>query len=254
MARTDDHSCGITESVGATALGNAAARASESESACALFTDPYAQMFIDAATARGWSAPLNEATVYAACRTRFFDDFFIAAGAAGIEQAVILAAGLDVRAWRLPSVSGSTVYEIDQHKVLEFKAETLRTCDAKPATKCVAVPVDLPQHSPKELRDAGFQPTEPTAWSAEGQLLNLPDDAQDLMFERIQELTATDSRIAVEAFLEERADVALWLGEHGWDVTATEAGELMARYHRDAPGDIEDVTPPSIFVDGHYTC
>ena len=139
------------------------------------------------------------------------------------------------------------------------------------------------------LRDTGFDPTEPTAWSAEGLLLYLPADAQDLLFERIQELSAPGSRIAVETFNaeffdperlrqrrdrmkqmreavaraghemadpeelwfpEKRADVADWLTEHSWQVTATEARELMARYHREAPDDIEESTPPSIFVDG----
>ena len=308
MARTDDDSWDITESVGATALGIAQARASESECECPLFTDPYARLFIDAATARGWSSPLNDETIaelqkadpeltermqamfgYAACRTKYFDEFFIAAGAAGIEQVVILAAGLDARAWRLPWVSDTVVYEIDQPKVLEFKSETLRANDAKPAIKYVAVPIDLRQDWPKALREAGFQPAEPTAWSAEGLLLYLPADAQDRLFERIQELSARGSRIAVETFNseffdpqrldqrrarmqrmreaaaraghemadpeelwfpEERADVADWLGEHGWQVTATEARELMTRYHREEADDIEEATPPSIFVDG----
>jgi methyltransferase (TIGR00027 family) len=308
MARTDDDSWDITESVGATALGIAQARASESECERPLFTDPYARLFIDAATARGWSSPLNDETIaelqkadpqltermqamfgYAACRTKYFDEFFIAAGAAGIEQVVILAAGLDARAWRLPWVSDTVVYEIDQPKVLEFKSETLRANDAKPAIKYVAVPIDLRQDWPKALREAGFQPAEPTAWSAEGLLLYLPADAQDRLFERIQELSAQGSRIAVETFNseffdperldqrrarmqrmreaaaraghemadpeelwfpEERADVAEWLGEHGWQVTATEARELMTRYHREEADDIEEATPPSIFVDG----
>ncbi len=51
-------------------------------------------------------------------------------------------------------------------------------------------------------------------------------------------------------FPERRTDVADWLSEHGWQVTATEARELMARYQREAPDDIEESTPPSIFVDG----
>ena len=225
MARTDDDSWDITESVGATALGIAQARASESERECPLFTDPYARLFIDAATALGWSSPLNDETVaelqksdpqltermqamfgYAACRTKYFDEFFIGAGAAGIEQVVILAAGLDARAWRLPWVSGTVVYEIDQPKVLEFKSETLRANDAKPATKYVAVAIDLRQDWPKALRDAGFRPAEPTAWSAEGLLLYLPADAQDRLFERIQELSAGGSRIAVETFNSEFFD------------------------------------------------
>ena len=276
---------------------------------CPLFTDPYARLFIDAATARGWSSPLNDETVaelqkadpqltermqamfgYAACRTKYFDEFFIAAGAAGIEQVVILAAGLDARAWRLPWVSGTVVYEIDQPKVLEFKSETLRANDAKPATKYVAVPIDLRQDWPKALRDAGFEPAEPTAWAAEGLLLVFARRrAGSVCSSASKSCRARGSRIAVETFNseffdperldqrrarmqqmreaaaraghemadpeelwfpEERADVADWLGEHGWQVTATEARELMTRYHRDAPDDIEEATPPSIFVDG----
>ena len=119
---------------------------------------------------------------------------------------MILAAGLDARAWRLPWVSDTVVYEIDQPKVLEFKSETLRANDAKPATKYVAVPIDLRQDWPKALREAGFEPAEPTAWSAEGLLLYLPADAQDRLFERIQELCARGSRIAVETFSSEFFD------------------------------------------------
>ena len=144
---------------------------------------------------------IRSISAYAASRTKWFDEFFIAAGASGIEQAVILAAGLDARAWRLPWVDGSVVYEIDQPKVLEFKTQTLAGHDVRPAVaRYVAVPVDLRQDWPKALRDAGFDPSEPTAWAAEGLLPYLPADAQDLLFERIHLHSARDSRIAVESF------------------------------------------------------
>src|ERR1044071_8745750 len=100
MARTGDDSWDVTESVGATALGVAMARAAESDCGCPLFIDPYAQLFVDAATARGWDSSdvgkhLPLVQNYAAARTKWFDEYFIAAGANGIDQAVILAAGLD---------------------------------------------------------------------------------------------------------------------------------------------------------------
>ena len=60
-----------------------------------------------------------------AVRTRFFDDFFLDAANRGIRQAVILASGLDARAYRLPWPAGTTVYEIDQPQVIEFKTATL---------------------------------------------------------------------------------------------------------------------------------
>src|SRR5215475_14848696 len=207
MARTDDDSWDITEGVGQTALGVAMARAGEATGELPLFSDPYAQLFLDAATERGWRRPsphmierFRSIGGYAASRTKWFDEFFIAAGANGIEQAVILAAGLDARAWRLPWVDGSTVYEIDQPKVLAFKAETLRAHDAAPAARYVPVPVDLRQDWTKALVEARFDPAGPTAWAAEGLLPYLPADAQDLLFERIAELSATSSRIGVESF------------------------------------------------------
>jgi methyltransferase (TIGR00027 family) len=231
---------------------------------------------------------------YAASRTKWYDEFFITAGASGIEQAVILAAGLDARAWRLPWVDGSVVYEIDQPKVLEFKTRTLGELDARPAvSRYVAVPVDLRQDWPKALRDAGFDPSSPTAWAAEGLLPYLPADAQDLLFERIHLHSARDSRIAVESFgagffdreylasrreqlrrfreeagedadadvpdvadlwyIEDRTDVAAWLTEHCWDVTSVAAAELMTRYGRSKPGEGDEASPRTVFVEGHLT-
>jgi methyltransferase (TIGR00027 family) len=310
MARTDDDTWDITESVGATALGVAAARAAESNSEHPLFDDPYAQMFIDAATERGWKSPFGATGLsempnasaelveqvqrrstgiqaYAISRTKFFDDFFIAAGAAGISQVVILAAGLDARAWRLPWIADTVVYEIDQPKVLGFKADILSAHNAVSSARDVAVPVDLRHDWPKALREAGFDATLPTAWLAEGLLPYLPATAQDLMFEQVNRLSAPDSRIAVEAFgndyfdedyqkrrrariqemraaadatgheiadvgelfyTEPRADVADWLSEHGWHVGTTDAAVLMDRYHRALPDDMEAIR--NTFVEG----
>jgi methyltransferase (TIGR00027 family) len=300
-ARTDDDSWDITEGVGQTALGVAMARAGEATSELPLFSDPYAQLFLDAATERGWRQPppymverIRSISGYAASRTKWFDEYFIAAGANGIEQAVILAAGLDARAWRLPWVDGSTVYEIDQPKVLAFKAETLRAHDAASAARYVPVPVDLRQDWPKALVEARFEPTEPTAWAAEGLLPYLPADAQDLLFERIAELSASGSRIGVESFstgffdrdylasrreqmrrlreeagedpdqnvpdtpdlwyIEDRTDVADWLTEHNWGVSAVESIDLMTRYGRWTPGQDDATAPRSVFIEGRLVC
>jgi Leucine carboxyl methyltransferase len=180
MARTDDDSWDITESVGATALGVAAGRAAETNSAHPLISDPYAQLFLDAAGDGIWSVYLREdlpaelAEVdprfkermdammgYTASRTLFFDEFFVAAAADGIRQAVILAAGLDARAWRLSWPTGSVVYEIDQPKVLAFKISTLEAHGVAPIATHVGVPIDLRDDWPAALRDAGFDPDAP---------------------------------------------------------------------------------------------
>jgi methyltransferase (TIGR00027 family) len=283
MARTDGDSWDITESVGATALGVAMARAAESDCDCPLFTDRYAQLFVDAATARGWDSsdverhlPLVQG--YAAARTKWFDEYFIAAGANGIDQAVILAAGLDARAWPLPWVSSSVVYEIDQPQVLAFKAETLGARNARPAVRYRPVPIDLRADWPTALQEAGFDPSTPTAWSAEGLLPYLPAAGQNILFERILELSANGSRIAAEVlkpsafdpdylergreflgddgldipgllFGEERADLRQWLIGRDWAVTVIEALDLMRRYNRTPADDLKDLAPRSVFIE-----
>lgn len=218
VARTDNDSWEITESVGATALGVAAARAAETRSENPLISDPFAQVFLDAAGDGVWNwhaapqlpselveaeptLPLQMQSMvgYMASRTAFFDEFFLDATRAGIRQAVILAAGLDARAWRLRWPAGTTVYELDQPRVLEFKASTLAEHGAEPACNRIAVAVDLRQDWPTALRQAGFDPSVPSVWSAEGLMPYLPAAAQDLLFERIQALTAPGSRVAVEA-------------------------------------------------------
>ncbi len=221
MARTDNDSWEITESVGATALGVAAARAAETESENPLISDPFARVFLDAVGDGVWnwhSAPQLPAELveiepglplqmqamvgYMASRTAFFDEFFLDATrdtGAGIRQAVILAAGLDARSWRLAWPDGTTVYELDQPRVLEFKSSTLADHGAEPACNRVAVPVDLRQDWPTALQQAGFDPSAPSVWSVEGLMPYLPAVAQELLFERVQGLTVTGSRVAVEA-------------------------------------------------------
>jgi methyltransferase (TIGR00027 family) len=218
MTRTDDDSWEITESVGATALGVASSRAAETRSENPLISDPFAQVFLDAVGDGVWNwhstaqlpAELLEAEPdlplqmqsmvdYMASRTAFFDQFFLAATRAGIRQVVILAAGLDSRSWRLPWPEGTTVYELDQPRVLDFKASTLAEHGAEPACNRVAVSVDLRHDWPTALREAGFDPGAPSAWSAEGLMPYLPATAQELLFDRIQGLTAAGSRVAVEA-------------------------------------------------------
>jgi len=217
-ARTDNDSWEITESVGATALGVAASRAVETESENPLIRDPFARVFLRAAGDGVWnwhSAPdvpaeLLEAEPdlvrqrramvdYMASRTAFFDAFFLGATAAGIRQAVILAAGLDARSWRLPWPDGTTVYELDQPRVLEFKSSTLAEHGAQPACRRVAVPVDLRQDWPAALRQAGFDAGQPSVWSAEGLMPYLPAAAQELLFDRVQALAVAGSRVGVEA-------------------------------------------------------
>jgi methyltransferase (TIGR00027 family) len=193
-------------------------------------------------------------------RTRWFDKLFTDAAAAGIRQAVILAAGLDARAYRLPWPDGTTVYELDQPAVIDFKTKTLAGLGAKPKADRRAVAIDLRDDWPKALLDKGFDPTQPTAWIAEGLLIYLPPEAQDLLFDRINELSAPGSRVATEHIPDvtmfsdersqriterlkkyghdiemkdliyhgERSHVTEYLTAHGWDVTSQAMREAYA--------------------------
>lgn len=286
--RSHDDTWDIRTSVGTTAVMVAAARAVETDQPDALIRDPYAKMLVTNANAGVlWEAMLDPAVAariealdaeaaamvrhmrgYQAVRTNFFDTFFADAVAAGIRQVVILASGLDSRAYRLDWPAGTTVYEIDQPQVLAYKSATLADNGVTPSAERRAVAVDLRQDWPSALREAGFDPAARTAWLAEGLLMYLPAEAQDRLFTLIGELSPAGSRIAAETAAshaderreqmrarfkkiaeqigleetidvgelmyrdEHRAAVADWLNNHGWRATAVSSGDEMQRLGR----------------------
>jgi len=285
--RSHDDSWDIATSVGSTAVMVAAARARETDSPNPLIRDPYARLLVAGAGTGMWENFLDDSMQermaaadpqaaamfanmlsYQAVRTHFFDDFFKAAVATGIRQVVILASGLDSRAYRLDWPAGTVVYEIDQPKVLEYKSATLAEHGAVPTADRREIAVDLRQDWPAALRAAGFDPARPTAWLAEGLLMYLPAEAQDRLFEQITELSAAGSRVSAEAVRHtaeeqrtrmrerweqmtddlgiertvdiadltyndpERADVTEWLSSHGWSATGTVSTDEMQRLDR----------------------
>ena len=288
MSRTDADTWDLASSVGATATMVAAARALASREPDALIDDPYAAALVRAvgvdfftrlvdgeiplSTIEG-DGPRVMAGVMAV-RTRFFDDYFIGAGAAGIRQAVILASGLDSRPYRLPWPQGSKVYEIDQPKVIEFKSTTMTAIGATPTAERRAVSIDLREDWPAALRRSGFDETQPTAWSAEGLLIYLPPEAQDRLFDNITALSAPGSQLATEYhpdggatvvertksmraqweqhgfdvdlsklfYSGERNPVVDYLTDHGWQVNARSRPEVFADYGREFP-DAEELAP-----------
>jgi methyltransferase (TIGR00027 family) len=212
MPRTDGDTWDLASSVGATATGVAASRALASKQPDALINDPYADALVkavdiehlnklaDGELDNGNDPLMNRQQMceQIAVRTRFFDDFFVSAVSAGIRQAVILASGLDTRAYRLPWPRDAVVFEIDQPQVLEFKTRTLAGIGAEPATDRRTVAIDLRDDWPRALLNTGFQQGVPTAWIAEGLLIYLPPDAQDRLFDNITSLSAPGSRLATE--------------------------------------------------------
>jgi methyltransferase (TIGR00027 family) len=309
MARTDDDTWDLASSVGATATMVAAARAMASKADTPLIDDPYAEplvravgldLFTRLATGElspadleddsdGAPAGVQRMTDNMAVRTKFFDEFFIDATKAGIRQAVILASGLDARGYRLRWPDGTTVYEIDQPQVIEFKSRTLAELGAQPTAYRRTVAVDLRDDWPAALQAAGFDPDQPSAWSAEGLLGYLPPDAQDRLLDNITELSAPGSRIATESgparepgheqrikermrtvserwrkhgldldmtelvYFGERNEAAVYLTDHGWQIGGSSIRELFAA--NGLPPIVEDDLPfaDRLYISGTLT-
>ncbi|MEA5360042.1 SAM-dependent methyltransferase [Amycolatopsis sp., V23-08] len=248
----------MTESlpaVGRTAVGVAALRALESRRPDRLFDDPYATAFYQAGRSalpatRDGLGPVFASQV--AIRTRFYDDYLLGAGC---PQVVLLAAGLDARAFRLPWPPGTRLFELDLPEVLAFKDRVLAGQGAQPSCERVAVGADLRDDWAAALRAAGFDARVPAAWLAEGLLVYLSREDADRMLTAVTELSAPGSRVSFEhgttdgllararatsggehvtrlwkGGLGRRAPE--WLREHGWEPATVTRSALAERYGR----------------------
>ncbi|BBX09742.1 class I SAM-dependent methyltransferase [Mycolicibacterium aichiense] len=211
-SRYDGDTWDLASSVGATATSVAASRALASRGPDALIHDPYAEVLVKAVGVESLIRVANgeanieddpmlnrrRMTEQIAVRTRFFDDVFTNAARDGITQAVILASGLDTRAYRMSWPAGSVVFELDQPQVIEFKTRVMADLGVSPTADRRTVAVDLRDDWPTALREHGFDITQPTAWIAEGLLIYLPPEAQDRLLDNVTALSAPGSRFATE--------------------------------------------------------
>lgn len=282
MPRTDNDTWDLATSVGVTATMVAAARAIATNADNPPIEDRFAEPLVRAVGVEFFTRWVNGDLTAAdvdheestwklehmpdamAARTRFFDSFFHDAIDAGIRQAVILASGLDARAYRLAWPADLTLFEIDQPEVIEFKAATLAGLGATPKADLRTVAIDLRNDWPKALQEAGFDPRRPTAWIAEGLFGYLPPEAQDRLLENVTALSADGSRLACETvpqtpqrdrersremmrlaaakwrehgldlefadlgFEGERSDVQVYLQGLGWATAGTPMSQLLA--------------------------
>ena len=303
MSRTDDDNWDLASSVGATATFVASGRAMATRDPRGLINDPFAEPLVRAVGLDFFTKMLDgeldtsmidnasperlQAMVDGmAVRTKYFDDYFISATNDGVRQAVILASGLDSRAYRLPWPAGTVVYELDQPQVIDFKTTTLAGIGAEPTATRRAVPIDLRQDWPTALKAAGLDVTAPTAWLAEGLLIYLPPDAQDRLFDNITELSVPGSTIATEfapgiidfdasrvqemasVFREHGVDVDMsslvypgernhgvdYLRSKGWDVEGVARTELFKRNGIEVPDpEVDDPLGDIVFISGTRT-
>jgi len=301
MTRTGDDSWDLASSVGATATLVAAGRAIASANPDGLINDPFAAPLVravgldfftnmldgklDPAQIPGGSPERVQSMIDSmAVRTKFFDDHLMAATATGIRQAVILASGLDARAYRLPWPDGTVVYEIDQPDVIAFKSQALADLGADPTAIRRTVSIDLREDWPAALRAAGFDPSQQTAWLVEGLLIYLPPEAQDHLFDLITEHSAAGSTIGTEyvpgivdfdadkaremtaplaeqgldidmpslVYAGDRSHVMDYLRQSGWQVEGSPRDELFEKFGIPAPAaQDDDVLGEIVYVSAH---
>jgi methyltransferase (TIGR00027 family) len=300
MPRAHDDNWDLASSVGATATMVAAGRAMATKDPRRLINDPFAETLVravgvdfftkmvageldlDAIESDG-PMPMQAMIDGMAVRTKYFDDYLINATGAGVRQVVILASGLDSRAYRLPWPPGTVVYEIDQPQVVEFKTTTLAGIGAEPTATRRTIPIDLRADWPAALHAAGLDMTAATAWLAEGLLIYLPPDVQDRLFDNITALSVPGSAIATEfvpgivdfdadraheisasfrdhgvdidmaslVYAGERNDVVDYLRTNGWHVEGVTRTELFRRNGMDVPApEDDDPLGEIIFISG----
>ena len=246
-----------THALQATARWTAAVRAGERERPDRLVDDPWAA---DLAGSEGmaWLAGRPEGSVLPiVIRTRYFDDWLRDVAIEGpVRQVVLLAAGLDTRAWRLPWPAGTTLFEVDDASVLDAKAEILAGAGAQPACARRPVPADLASDWGSVLRDAGHDPAIPTAWLAEGVLFYLPEAVIHRVLEIVSSQAAPGSRLGFDivnsavltsphtkAWIDMQAaagapwigaldDPAATLADLGWSASLVQPGEPSANHGR----------------------
>lgn len=267
-----------------TAVGAAASRAVESRREDRLFNDPFAADFVAAAVPE--SPPLDSLSAqqsdgfwawfihYGPIRTRFFDDYLLRACASGCRQVVLLAAGLDTRAFRLAWPEGVRLFELDLPEILTFKEQVLAGRGADPACRRVVGTADLRQDWSTALLRTGFRREEPTAWLAEGLLIYLTQQERDGLLETIGALSAPGSRLAFEYLSRTGFDrtvqafenspeleflktlwrsggsdnAPIWLSRHGWQAQGHNVLELARSYDRPLP--IRDPTAAATSQEG----
>jgi len=188
--------------VGRTARWTAAARAVETQRPDRLFTDEYAATLAGPegfALMERFEAFTGGRNPVLPLRTRFYDEVLRAHVHDGeTRQVVLVAAGLDTRAFRLAWPPGTTVFELDQPTLLTSKNAALSELGAEPACDRRTVGADLTEDWVTALTDAGYAPDQSCVWIAEGLLCYLPEPAVEHLLRTTSQHSTGGSRIATD--------------------------------------------------------
>lgn len=255
--------------VGATSRWVAANRAVETESPDPLYRDPYARELAGEAgfefmrrmteigLPRADGKPRTGPDPYLTIRTRFLDDAMVrAVKTSNITQAVILAAGLDARAFRLDWPAGFVCFEVDRTDVFDHKEPVLQRLGAQPKCDRRVVRADLAGEWVPSLEAAGFDRSRPAALLVEGLLPYLEAEDVSRLFKTLRMLAAPGSWIGFDAIGAQALTSPLmkamlkdlealgspfkfglsnpkeFLAENGWEGTVLSPGEPGANFGR----------------------
>jgi methyltransferase (TIGR00027 family) len=255
----------VSETLAETARWAAAQRARESQRPDRLFDDPLATALAGPEGAEMlrlsevYNPRSKQTTEYMVVRTRFVDDFLLRSvnsPDSPPRQVVMLAAGMDARAFRMPLPPDTVFYELDQPAVLALKQELLHRSEAQARVRRIPVPVDLLADWTAPLETAGYQRTQPSVWILEGLLFYLKEPEVRKLLQGVSECAARHSALAADLIsgsfltsawtqaalesMKERGmgwywgtdDPEQFLGEFGWEALAVQPGEESANYGR----------------------
>jgi len=241
----------------ATAHWIAAIRARENERQDALFHDPWAAMLAGEKGMAWIKERTEESVIPILLRTRYFDDFLQRiVHQDKIHQIVLMAAGMDTRAFRLEWPEGTQFFELEQSQVLHYKEEILQSAGAFPACQRTTIEVDLCGSWEEKLTKTGFDPHERSGWLLEGFLFYLPERTIAELLDRVSALASQGSRVGFDIvnritlthpltlhWIQMQAKSgAPWLGTMddpvgvlnalGWTARLTQAGQEDANHGR----------------------
>lgn len=245
------------EPLASTARWTASVRAMEHARRDRLFEDPWAHLLAGEEGAAWIAQRTPEAVAPIVLRTRFFDDFLQRVTTQeGIRQVVLMAAGLDTRAFRLPWPEGARIYELDRAAVLDHKEAILRAAGAQPGCWRAVAEADLTGPWKEALEAAGIDLQAPAAWLLEGLLFYLPDVVVTRLLDEVASLAAPGSWLGFDiinsttltspltrGWIEMQArSGAPWIGTlddpegflaaRGWQATLSQAGAADANHGR----------------------
>ena len=243
--------------LGLTARWTAGVRARESARADHLFEDPWAETLIGKEGAEWLAQRPEDSTIPMAIRTRFFDDFLLDISRRyAIRQVVLMAAGLDTRAFRLDWPAGTCLFELDQPEVLQYKEGVLQAAGARPACQRRLIETDLTNPWQEKLLGGNFDAKLPSVWLLEGFLFYLSNESITQVIDSVTNLAAPGSWMGFDIinsimltstwtrpWVEMQAGMgAPWIGtldapqeflaQRGWQAVLTQAGASDANYGR----------------------